>query len=105
MKIQINTDQNIEGSEGYTAHVDSVVAKALSHYSAHISRVEVHLSDENGAKDGQNDKRCMIEARVEGRPPTAVTCDAATMERAISGAADKLKNALSSTIGRLNEHR
>lgn len=105
MKIQINTDHNIEGRERFAAHVDAVVAKALSHYSTHISRVEVHLSDENGAKYGENDKRCMLEARVEGRQPTAVTCDAETMELAITGAADKLKHALSSTLGRLKEHR
>lgn len=36
-----------------------------------ISRVEVHLSDEDGKKGGQNDKRCMMEARLDGRQPAA----------------------------------
>jgi len=75
MQIQVNTDNHIEGREALAAEVEATVAKALSHFSAHVTRVEVHLSDENGAKHGQHDKRCMMEARVEGRRPTAVTCE------------------------------
>ncbi len=33
--------------------------------------MEVHRSDENGSKSGQNDKRCVTEARLEGRQPVA----------------------------------
>lgn len=105
MKIQVNTDKNIEGHAELTSHVEATVAKSLSHFSDQITRVEVHLSDENGAKNGQHDKRCMMEARVEGRQPTAVTCEAATVAQAVAGAADKLKSSLESTLGRLHEHR
>jgi len=104
MQIQVNTDKNIEGSEAFSDYVKATVAKALSHVSAHVTRVEVHLNDENGAKSGQHDKRCMMEARLEGRQPTAVTCEAATIELAIVGAADMLKSSLESTLGRLHEH-
>lgn len=105
MKIQVNTDKNIEGHEKLVAQVEATVAKSLSHVSAHVTRVEVHLSDENGDKNGQHDKRCMMEARLEGRQPTAVTCEAATVAQAVAGAADKLKSSLESTLGRLHEHR
>jgi ribosome-associated translation inhibitor RaiA len=104
MHIQINTDHNVEGREGLAAHVEEVVASALSHVSAQITRVEVHLSDENGAKGGLNDKRCLMEARLEGRQPTAVTHHANTLPQAVDGAADKLKRAIESTIGRLRDH-
>ncbi len=105
MQIQVNTDKNIEGHEELVAHVEATVTRSLSHVSAHVTRVEVHLSDENGDKSGQNDKRCMMEARLEGQQPTAVTCEAATLTQAVAGAADKLKSSLESTLDRLHQHR
>jgi ribosome-associated translation inhibitor RaiA len=105
MQIQVNTDKNIEGHERLVAHVKATVAKTLSHVSEHVTRVEVHLSDENGAAHGQADKRCMMEARIEGRRPTAVTCDAETLDQAIAGAEAKLKSSLERTLERLHENR
>jgi len=105
MQIQVNTDKNIEGHAALVAQIEATVTKALSHFSSHITRVEVHVSDENGDKNGQNDKRCIMEARLEGRQPTAVTCEAATLAQAVAGAADKLKNSLETTVERLREHR
>jgi len=105
MKVQVNTGHHIEGHEAFVAHVEATVAKTLSHFSAHITRVEVHVADENAGKHGKNDKKCIMEARLEGRQPIAVTCEAATSGQAVAGAADKLKSALESTMGRLREHR
>ncbi len=101
MQIQVNTDHNIEGREELAARVEAVVEAALSRFSDRITRVEVHLSDENGAKSGGNDKRCMMEARLEHRRPTAVTNHAATVDEAVSGAADKLQRSIESALGRL----
>lgn len=47
----------------------------------------------------------MLEARLEGRQPVAVTDHAATLEQAVQGAANKLVRLLDSTLGRLHEHR
>jgi len=105
MQIQINTDHNIEGHEKLSAHVKGVVEGALSQIGDHITRVEVHLSDENGHKSGQNDKRCMMEARLEGHPPIAVTHHAATLGQAVDGAADKLTRLIEGTVGRLRDLR
>lgn len=105
MQIQVNTDKNIEGHENLVTQVEATVTRSLSRFSAYVTRVEVHLSDENGDKNGQYDKRCMMEVRLEGRHPTAVTCEAATLAQAVDGAVDKLKNSLQSTLGRLHEHR
>jgi hypothetical protein len=49
----------------------------------------VHLSDENGKKEGYNDIQCILEARIEGRDPIAVRCDADTAKNAVLGAIDK----------------
>ncbi len=105
MKILVNTDSHIEGRLGLVAHVEDTVAKSLSHFSSHVTRVEVHLNDENGSKGGPKDKRCMMEARIEKQQPTAVTCEAATLDEAISGAAEKLRSAVKSKLDRIQDHR
>ncbi|OGA98053.1 MAG: ribosomal subunit interface protein [Burkholderiales bacterium RIFCSPHIGHO2_12_FULL_69_20] len=105
MKIQLNTDAHIDGTEALAAQVSATVALALERFSEHVTRVEVHLSDDNADKRGQQDQRCMLEARLEGRQPVAVTDHAATPEQAVQGAAQKLARLLDSTFGRLHEHR
>jgi len=100
MQVQINTDHNIEGHEALAAQVSDIVESALSRVSDHITRVEVHLSDESSDKSGQNHKRCMMEARMEGRQPIAVTHKAAALDQAVDGAADKLARLIESTLGR-----
>jgi ribosome-associated translation inhibitor RaiA len=103
MQIQVNTDSNIEGREKLTAHIRSVVESALNRFSERITRVEVHLSDQNGDKSGQHDKRCTMEARLKGRQPTAVTHDAATLDQAVDGAADRMQRSIESALGRLQD--
>ena len=105
MQIQINTDRNIGGHQGLAAHVSGRVETALSRFSDHITRVEVHLSDENSHRSSQGNKRCMMEARLEGRQPIAVTHHAATLDQAIGGASDKLARLIENTIGRLGEQK
>lgn len=71
MKIQFNTDVHIHGTEALAAQVSASIEQALERFDEHITRVEVHLSDENAGKSGQHDQRCMLEARLEGRQPAA----------------------------------
>ena len=104
MIIQFNTDNNIEGNDRQTAYFSSSIAEALGRFSNYITRIEVHLTDENGNKEGKNDQRCLIEARLEGLQPVAVTNHGDTIELAIKGATDKLKAALDTIVGRLKEH-
>lgn len=103
MQIQINTDHNIEGREALAAHVSGVVESAVGRFSDHVTRVEVHLTDEAGRKSGQNDKRCVMEARLQGRQPIAVTHHAGSLHQAVDGAADKLARLVKSTVGRLRD--
>lgn len=105
MQIQVNTDHNIEGREALVARVGDVVQHSLGRLSDHITRMEIHLSDENGHKHGQHDKRCVMEARLEGRQPIAVTHEAATLDQAIAGAADELTRLIRHTLGRVRDQR
>ena len=101
MYIQINTDHNIEGYQALNAQVSSVVENSLSRFSDQITRVEVHLSDVNSnKKGGDDDMRCMMEARLKGRQPVAITHQAATVDQTVDGAADKLVSLIESILGR-----
>ena len=101
MYIQINTDHNIEGHQALNAQISAVVESALSRFSDHITRVEVHLSDVNSnKKGGDDDMRCMMEARIKGRQPIAITHHAATVDQVVDGAVDKLASLIESTLGR-----
>jgi hypothetical protein len=53
MKIQFNTDKNVTGSEELRASLTSIISGELSRFDDHITRLEVHLSDENGHKTGR----------------------------------------------------
>lgn len=104
MIIQFNTDNNIAGSEKLNDYFSTTLSDSLSRFSDQITRLEVHLTDENSNKEGQNDKRCMLEARLEGHQPFAVSNNGDTIEQAVKGAADKLKSSLDTVIGRMRNH-
>ncbi len=104
MTIQFNTGNNIPGNEALTQPLATEISEALSRYSDRISRVEVHLSDEDGNKNSGGDKRCLLEARMEGRKPIAVSNTANTHQQAVDGAIDKLKASLDTIIGRMRNH-
>lgn len=103
MQIQINTDDNIEGHDTLIASLEAQVRDSLSRFSDQITRVEVHLSDENAQKGASDDKRCLIEVRPSGQAPIAVTHQAATVAESVSGAAQKMQRKLQSTLGRQNQ--
>lgn len=105
MQIQINTDNTIGGSEAMAAQTTEVVTHALRHLSDRITRVEVHVEDENGPKTGQNDIRCALEARLENREPIAVTDHADSVQAAVRGAAKKLVALIEHTLGRADAVR
>ncbi len=101
MTIQINTDNNIEGNERLQAFLEEKLTSSLSRFESHITRVEVHLSDQNAGKSGANDKRCVLEVRTEGKDPLTVTANADTVEMAINSAIDKIKHVLDTELGKL----
>lgn len=102
MIVQINTDKSINWDKRHDEHFSSLIKDELDRFSSHITRIEVHLSDENGKKEGINDIRCLLEARIEGRQPTVITNQANTNELAISGAITKMKAAVKTIIERMN---
>ena len=105
MQIQLNTSNGIENKENLDRWADTEIRQLFARFTADVTRIEVHLSDENHAAGGAGDKRCVMEARLAHLKPIAVTHDADDIDDAFRGAADKLKRALDSAIGRMNSHR
>lgn len=104
MIIQLNSDNNLTLHEAFRTQLKSLLSDELSRFGEHITRIEAHFSDENGQKEGQNDKLCKLEARLEGMKPIVVSNNANNHELAIKGAINKLKTSLDSTLGRLSNH-
>ncbi|SHF89285.1 Sigma 54 modulation protein / S30EA ribosomal protein [Flavobacterium segetis] len=98
MTVQINTDNNVEGNARLKAYISEELGTALARFEDKITRLEVHLGDENSDKSGTNDKRCLIEARPVNMQPVAVTNFADTTEKAFQGALDKIKKVLETTF-------
>lgn len=95
---------HVEGGEELTRQVEGVVEDALGRFSDRITRVEVHLTAENGRqKSGDSDKQCAMEARLGGLPPITVTAEGSSLEQALDGAADKLAKTLKRTLERLDD--
>lgn len=101
MQILVRTDNHISGREAVAGHVEGVIEGTLARFREHLTRVEAHLSDENGEKGGDRDIRCVLEARVQGRPPLAVTNEAGTLHEAVTGAANKMASSLATVIEKM----
>lgn len=104
MKVLFNTDSNVTINDALNESFTQMVTDDLIKYDDQITRVEVHFSDENAGKEAQNDKRCLLEVRLAGLKPLAVTDNANSYQQALMGALDKMNNAIGNLIGRLNEN-
>jgi hypothetical protein len=98
MIIQFISDNNVDGKEELFTQYRESLERGLKRFGDRLARVVVSLSDENAHKEGQNDKRCMMEARLEGMDPIAVTARAGNLNQAVRDAVDKLKSALGSAV-------
>jgi len=106
MQVQVETDNHINNREELSRYVEGVVMDAADRFQDNITSVQVHLHDDNSPeKSGADDFRCLLEARLAGRPPLAVEHRADNLHMAINGAADKLERALDSTFGKLEDRK
>ena len=105
MQIQINSNKSIDTGESFERWANAELNTSFSRYKDEITRIEVHMSDENGEKFSSDHKRCMLEARLANREPVAVNHHAANQDEAFRGASEKLKRLLDHTLGKLRDHR
>src|SRR5688500_7488032 len=73
MQTQVNTSNGVENKDALERWANEEIRQALSRFATDVTRVEVHLSDENHDQSGGGDKRCAMEARLARHQPVAVT--------------------------------
>jgi hypothetical protein len=100
MLIEVRTNGSVEGAETLSDHVKTIVLNTLSRFEGRIRRVDVHLSDVVSNKSSHDDKRCMMEARLEGGEPIAVTQQATSIDKAVHDTVHTLKRSIESALGR-----
>ncbi len=104
MKVQLNTDHNIEGDERMAAWVEDLINQHLLRFERDLTRIEVHLSDANSGKGGAEDKHCALEARISHGEPVGVTHADETVDKAVRGALAKMRSRLDHVLGQKHEH-
>ena len=100
MLIEINYRDG-KSSDALDTRIRESIESTLGHLTDRLTRVEVHLGDENSHKPGQTDKRCLLEARPKGLDPIAIEVHAGDYYDAAHEAAGKLKRALSHRFDKL----
>lgn len=105
MQVQVNSSESAKGSVELDRWVEGEVRQVFGRYEGQITRVEVHLDDENAGKSGPRDKVCTLEVRLAGRDPEAVRHAGSSLQQAVSGAGKKMRRLLESRLGRLSEQK
>ncbi len=104
MQIQLHATPGLDLSRDLGSWVQQRLAASLDRFAARTTRVAVHLTDHNGPKHGADDKRCLLEARIAGIPPIAVSHQASTVQHAVDGAIGRLERAISHQLARQYPH-
>jgi len=105
MQILINSDKNITMHAALSTSIEAELHRLLDRFDSQLTRIEVFLTDENAAKSGPRDKRCVIEARPKNYQSLSVTDESSEVETAVSGAAKKMQRLLETTFGRISDKR
>lgn len=99
MQIQINFG-DVDASPSLRERAEKAIEHRLEHLAPRITRVEVHLRDDNAGKAGKDDKRCVMEARPANHQPIAVEHRGDDLYKVIDETADKLSRAVRSRLER-----
>jgi ribosome-associated translation inhibitor RaiA len=103
MLIQVNFG-DVERSDAIDQFARDKVTKELGHLTDKLTRVEVHLRDDNSAgKSSSNDKRCTMEARPAGRKPLTVEHAGDDLYKVITETAGKLSRAVKKNVDRAEQ--
>ena len=102
MLIQINYS-DVDKTDAIERFVEYKISTQLERFADQITRVEVHLHDDNGGKSGSHDKRCVMEARPAGMAPLAVEYADDDLDKAIGETAGKLGRALKKVFDKRRE--
>ncbi len=102
MQVQIQTDKHVKTE---TDWIEDELLESLSRFADQLVRVDVHLSDQNGDKPGNDDIRCGLDARIAGVKSLVVTHSAGNVHDAFHGSLNKLTRSLESSTAKLEARR
>ena len=105
MQFQFNSDSSVMGTENVATRIEAAVRQKLARFEDRLTRLEVHVRDENGDKGGGDDKACTIEARPSGGKPIGVTEHAGKVDDAARKAAGTLAQRLERHFGKSDRHK
>jgi ribosomal subunit interface protein len=105
MLVQVIGDNHIRGGQDLSSYVQTTVESQLARFSKQITRVEVHLADENSHKNGTSDKSCSLRVHVAGLQDVGATAHGGTIDQALDAALEKLVAQLDHKLGRLGERK
>ena len=100
MTVILHNDDTLQGFDSAQSFAEEVLRKEIKGRKWDmLTRVDVWVADENGAKGGPDDKRCSIEAHPAGKKPVGVKSHGPDIPTAIRSAAKKLARALEKELG------
>ena len=99
MQVLINGDKHLNLNGESIQQWQEEITDALERFSDWITRIEVHVTDENSAaKGGGDDIRCLMEARPKNHQPVSIEVHAQALGYAIRDAIDTLEKRLSTIL-------
>lgn len=104
MQVQVNHGKHVHLGADVEQRFADIIRETLNRFGDRITRVQMHLSDENAGKHGSDDKRCLLEARLANLQPIVASHAADSWQLAFDGALEKLEAAIGHAIGKLETH-
>ncbi len=102
MQVIINSDNQVDLNSDSIQHWQGEITNSLHRYGDWITRVEVHLTDENSnSKGGVSDIRCLLEARPAEKQPVSVEVRGPSAEHALADGIQTLNRRLGAMIDKI----
>jgi hypothetical protein len=100
MYIQVKAGNDRFTNRGWRSEVEALVAGTLRRFADRLTSVEVFLSDENGPEHGgDDDKQCLIQARIKDFQPVAVRAHGPMFSLAVADCAEEMERTLDRRFG------
>ncbi len=105
MQFQFNSDSSVMGTQNVAERIENQLRQKLARFEDRLTRLEVHVGDDNARKGGADDKHCTIEARIRGEKPIGVTGNASDVDAAARIAGNTMAQRLERHFGKHEKHK
>jgi hypothetical protein len=105
MLFQFNSSNDVDCTQAAADGIENDVRAGLSRFEPRLTRIELHIGDSDGPRDGPLDKHCRMEARPNGLAPVAVSHAAGSVSEAVAGATTKMLVVLERLFGKRTDRK